>query len=107
MGVRRRLTKAAENYFFEDHLLCQERTNRGNGDPGRPVRWKPVDPGADGRKGDGAYALLLRQRQRGVVTTGEQVFLALAAALPDRPNGMDDIAGGKQISLRDPVLIPS
>src|SRR3546814_6877111 len=54
---------------------------------------KAVNPGGDGRKGDGARADLRGDLQRGAVAGGEQRRLVLAAAVPHRADAVDDVVG--------------
>jgi len=48
--------------------------------------------------------MMAGERQAVAVAAGEQVALALIAALPDRADAVDDIAGRQPIAARDPRL---
>jgi uracil-DNA glycosylase family 4 len=53
----------------------------------------PVDPHADGRQRQRARSQLAGHLQAGPIRSGQQLRLAVAAAAPDRPHGVDHPAG--------------
>src|SRR3546814_16122439 len=71
----------------------EEVAHLGNGNGGGLFQRKAVNPGGDGRKGDGARADLRGDLQRGAVAGGEQRRLVLAAAVPHRADAVDDVVG--------------
>ena len=54
-----------------------------------------VGAGADRGEGDGAAAEIAGDFQRAPIATRQQFGLALASAVPDRTDGVDDVAGGQ------------
>ncbi len=80
------------------------RAHRGDRDLRRRLARKAINAGRDGREGDRAKPPFLRDREAGSIAAGKHVALAPIAASPDRPDGMDDMAGGQKIAPRQPRL---
>ena len=80
------------------------RAHRCNGDARRRLAREAIDARRDGREGDRAKPSILRDRQAGSVAAGEDIALAPLAALPDRPDGMDDMGGREPIAPGQPRL---
>ena len=59
-----------------------------------------VDAGGDGRKRHGGGAQPARLLQRAAVAGGQRLGLALIAAMPDRPDGVDDPPRRERITRR-------
>ena len=73
-------------------LLGQPAAHRSDRNLSRLVEGIAVDSSRDRRKGDRGEAVALGQLQAAAVGAGQQVILVLGAALPDRPDRVDDVA---------------
>ncbi|BCV20091.1 hypothetical protein hamaS1_01600 [Moorella sp. Hama-1] len=94
INLQIRLRKEDKPHFLQEiRVPSQEIPHRPQGDAGCPFYGKAVSPGADGREGQGFDALLPGQLQAAAVGTGQEVILALPAAVPDRAYGVDNITG--------------
>ena len=69
-----------------------------HGDGGGAVPGKGVDAGGDRGEGDGVKTVQGAELQGVAVAAREELVLALAAAVPDRADGVDDVPGGEVIS---------
>ena len=84
---------------YEEHLSqgtgvsLEEIVDRVYGHPGRPVDRIAVSAGADGREGNTRQPLRYRQLQALPVGAGQQFWLTLMTAVPDRPYCVDDMFG--------------
>ena len=74
-----------------------------DGDPAGVVDGITVGPAADRRKGDRSGPLFDRQLQARAITGGEQFRLVAIAAVPDRPDRVNHIAGRQSEPGGDPV----
>src|SRR6478672_5328505 len=73
------------------HLVPPHRVHR---DRRRALRRKSVDACRNSGEGDGAHVpRLTRTREALLVGAIEQLGLALAATIPDWPDGVDDVSG--------------
>ena len=68
---------------------------------GRAIGRKAVDARGDRREGDRAQAVRFGQCQRAGVSVGQQPLLVGIAALPDRPDRVDDVPGLQPVAARD------
>ena len=69
------------------------------GDAGCLGLGEAIDTGADAGEGDALQAVFLGQTHGGVVTGGEQLALVLVAAIPDGPDGMDDLLTRQTVGI--------
>ena len=76
-------------------VLVQRRPRGGDRDLRGARRRVAVDAGRDRRERDRAAAVLGRELDRPPVAGRQQLRLALAAAVPDRPDGVDDVVDGQ------------
>lgn len=60
-----------------------------------------VDAGADAREGDAAYLVRFGKMQAVGVGSGELCGFVLPATMPDRADGVDDVAGGQAVAGSD------
>jgi hypothetical protein len=60
-----------------------------------------IDAGGNGRECDGAQSSGLAKRDGAPIARGEKLVLAFAAAVPDRPDGVDHMARPQPISFCD------
>src|SRR3546814_4456936 len=67
-------------------------------DRGRLLHGITVDAGRNGRKGDRAKTMRLSDAEAALVAGGEFNRLPARPAAPDRPDGVDDEAGGKGVA---------
>ena len=75
----------------------------GNRNAGRTVRREAVNAGGNGREGDGAEAVLPREREAVAVAGGEQRVLGPGVA-PDGSDRVDDMARGQPVAGGDARL---
>jgi hypothetical protein len=93
--LRCRRAEAHEHHGVERlRLVGQHAHHRGSGDLGRVGHRVAVDARGNGREGDAAQAVRLRQTERIAVAGGEQIGLAVTAAAPHRADGVDDVPRG-------------
>jgi hypothetical protein len=62
---------------------------------------KTVDAGRDGRKGNRCQTVGLTEFYGAAIARGQRLVLALAAAMPDRSDRMNDMRRRKPVALRD------
>ena len=60
-----------------------------------------VNAGADCRESNRAHSILHRQRQRVPVAVRQEFLFSSFAAMPDRPDGVDDESGGQPVPAGD------
>jgi hypothetical protein len=102
MPIGRTLREAAENGARRRRAqIRQGFGDRGDGDLSGPIGWESIDASRYRRKGDPGKAMLGGKFERAAITGGEQNLLAGAAAAPNRPDGMDDVAGLQIETRRD------
>src|SRR5919201_3108283 len=102
VGVVGRLAEADEDDPVERvRVLGDEALRLGDRDRGRVLEREAVDAGADRREGDRPDAALARDRERVPVAARQQLRLALAAAVPDRPDGVDHPGGRQPVAAGD------
>ena len=73
-------------------------------DAARPVEGKAIGAGRDRGEGDGLEPVGLGECQAVAIARGERLVLALVAAVPDRADGVDDVAGGEVVAAGDARL---
>src|SRR3546814_15117841 len=81
VGRLRLRPEDAEDHPLDAVVAGEEVAHRGNGNGGGLFQRKAVNPGGDGRKGDGARAELRGDLQRGAVAGGGQRRPVPAAAV--------------------------
>ena len=79
----------------------QEGGDLPHGDVCGLVKRISVDAATYGGKDYGAQMMLEGKFKGGAVAAGKQFRLMIIAAAPDRPDGMDDMAGGQVIASGD------
>ena len=100
--ARRLLREAAEDHPVEGGRLALDVAGDGaHRDLRRRVGRIAVDAGRDRRKGDGPEAVLAGEVERGGVGRRQELRLAGAAALPARPDGVDDVARRQVVAAGD------
>ena len=72
-----------------------------DGDGGGLGGGVPVDAGADAGEGDGSEGAGAGEGEGGAVAGGEEFGFTGGAAVPDRPDSMDDKAGGEAVGTGD------
>jgi len=91
-----------KHHQIDQHLVFQQKfAESGNGDLQGLVLGKTVIVGGDEGKGDGSAAMGQCQLQGFIITAAKQDFLSIAAAVPYRANGVDNVFGGKTESGGD------
>ena len=87
----------------EDHALEAVRMglHLAHGDLGRRFLGIAVDAGRDRWEGDAFQAVLPGQRQAVAIAARQQLRFARCAAVPDRADGMDDVARFQAIAPGD------
>ena len=86
---------AVEGDESDEGHVGVRRAGGGHGDLGGLPQGIAVDTGRDGGKGDRTGADLVGHGQRVPVAGGQRLGLALRPAVPDRPDSVDDEAGGQ------------
>jgi hypothetical protein len=94
--------EAAENDVCDGRRGRQRVDHRIHGNPGGAIGRKTVDAGGDGRKGNRCEAVRLAQLHGAAITGRQRLVLALAAAVPDRSNGMNDMPRRQLVARSDP-----
>src|SRR5215831_16673919 len=72
-----------------------------DGNLGGEPPWKTVNPGGDCRERDRTEVVRRCEAQAGGIAAGKQLRFAHAAAAPDRPHGVDDMARLQPVTVRN------
>src|SRR5437762_13409196 len=99
--VQRGLVEAGEDDSFNSRGPAERVPHGGDRYLSGGVEGISVDARADRGKGDGFHLFGARQLERLPVGGRQKLRLALRAALPDRPDGVNDVARGQAKSWRD------
>jgi hypothetical protein len=73
-------------------MCTQEIGGGGDGNLRRALQRKGIDAGGDGGKRDRLDAFAVRNLQAVAIGRGQKPVLALFAAVPNRTDGVDDMA---------------
>jgi len=101
MQAGARLGEATEHDVLQRRLGLDRLERGSDGNAGRTVGGKTIDPGGDGGECDGGERVLMAKRDRPGIAGREQLRLAVITALPDRPDGVDHMSGRQPISPGD------
>jgi len=93
--------KAAKCHVGDVRCRGQRLGDGSNSDTGRAVGGKTIDASGNRRKSHRGNAVFPTELDRAAVAGSEQTILTAAAAIPDRPNRMDDVFGLEAITLGD------
>src|SRR5687767_11551721 len=85
----------------DDAVAAQKLPYLTNRDLSRVFERISIRAAADGRESNGPGAIGRRQLERAAVRGGEQLWLALAPVVPDRPDGVNHPARWQSVALRD------
>ena len=98
--VDRKIGRAetAKNDRLDFRMVDQRRANGTDRDAGRQFDLVAVDSRTDARKRQRARALGAGQRDRTAIARGQQLWLALLAAMPYLAYGVDDVLGWQAIA---------
>src|SRR5215475_5255847 len=99
MALIRIVAEADEGYFLDAVGRPQKGHDFFEGDPYSSVHRKAVDAGADRRKSDRRQAVHLGKSERIAITIRKQFILAVAAAVPNRANGVDYVLRRQLVAL--------
>ena len=102
--VARRFVEAAEDHAVELRVGFEKAKRLVRRDRRGAIEREAVHAGADRRERDAADVRAQRERQAVAVARGEQLVLAVLAALPDRADGVDDVLRGEVVALGEPRL---
>src|SRR3569833_1285970 len=89
--LARRLAEAAEQDKLDLASPGDHVADRAHGDLRRAAGGEAIGSGGDGGEGEAADAVVHGHVQRALVAGGQQLFLALVAAGPNRPHRMDHV----------------
>src|SRR5262249_34382505 len=81
--------------------ICRRRVDR---DSRRAIHRVAKHAAADRGERDSLDSVLARELERAAVAAREQLGLARGAALPDRPDRVDDVTGRQPEARSDPAL---
>jgi hypothetical protein len=95
------LRKAAEYDAVDIRCRGQRFDGRSYGNTGRTVGGKSIDAGGNRRKGNGGKAVLLAQFDGTSVTRRQRLVDSGASPVPNRPDGMNDMARRQAITPGD------
>src|SRR5262249_5674162 len=95
------VAQAPEGTLRDGRVALDEPADLGDGDARGPLQGEAERAGADGGEGDGLQAVPHRQSQAVAVTARQLLVLARTAAVPDRADRVDDVAGGEMIAFCD------
>jgi hypothetical protein len=93
--------KAAEDDSVDDGRRGQRVDYRGHGDLGGAIGGEIIYAGGDGGKGNRRKIVGLAELQRSAIARRQRFILALAAAMPDRPYGMNDMPRRQLVAFGD------
>src|ERR1019366_7660529 len=95
------LAKANQHHPLHRCVSSQEALCLPHRNLGGPLHRKAVGAGANGRKSDGADAMLFGKGKAASIAACEQFILALPAIAPDRANCVNDPLGRQPVALGD------
>ena len=101
MNARTLVGKATEDHSFYDRCGGQPVDHCGRRDPGSAIGRKAVDASRDGGKGNRCQAVGPAKFDRAAIAQGQCRVLAVAAAMPDRSDGMNDMSRRKPVAMGD------
>jgi hypothetical protein len=93
--------KAAKNHAADRGCHAQRVDRRSDGNSSSAIGWKAVDACGNGRECDRGERDRLTERDRTPIAGGQELVLALVAALPHRSDSMDHMARRQPISSGD------
>jgi len=101
IGVVGLSPKTGEHNLFHRLVPFEEALGLAQGDPRSPLQRKTVDACTDGGEGHALEVSFLDKGKTAPVTTRQQLILALGAAMPNRPNGVNHPLCEKVVALGD------
>jgi hypothetical protein len=93
--------EAAEDDFRDTGRGRQGADDGGYRDMHGPFGGKSIDPCGDRRKRHRRQAMILTKLERAPIARRQRFVLTPAAAMPNRSDGVDDVPGGKPVTLSD------
>src|SRR6476620_9289862 len=92
--------EATKHHLAQAGGFSCELASGGDGNPGGFIEWIAIDSSTDARESQGRNPCVVGKCQGASITGGEQLRFTSLAAMPHRPDGVNDIAGWETISLR-------
>jgi hypothetical protein len=97
-------TETAKLHQFDARVLVDHTPYFRDGDVRRLIDRVAVHPATDRRERNAAQIVFSSQLHRTPVTRGEKLRLTGASAVPDRSNGVDDMARRQIVASRNACI---
>ena len=92
--------KAAEDDILTSGAAASASAVARDRDPRRAIGRKTIDPGGNRGKGNRGKAMGLAEFDRATIARCKRVILAMAAAVPDRADGMNHMPRRQPVTAR-------